>query len=224
MSSLTKTPKRSKKTRRLGPVRVSRPDQYEAFDVNSKLECIRALIPLGLLHLQALSEEEVCTLVGEWYARKSPALPGRRYGSNLGSVQLAGKRLRSVSLACSAWLAVRSLYRPWATSEARGAWMRSCSSECCMGFPFGTMKWPRQRLCRWRLACRARPCLVPLRKAVPNSGCTRATTGILGSPGNQCSFLDPQCAPASCNQGAIVVASITNTISESVRLSCYQAL
>ena len=92
MSSLTKTPKRSKKTRRLGPVRVSRPDQYEGFDVNSKLECICTLIPLGLMHIQALSEEEVCTLAGEWYARKSTMLPGRRYGSNPGRVQLAGKR------------------------------------------------------------------------------------------------------------------------------------
>ncbi len=92
MSSITKPTKRSKKTKRLGPVRVLRPEQYETFDVNSKLECIRALIPLGLMRIQALLEEEVCTLAGTWYARKSPTLPGRRYGSNPGSVQLAGQR------------------------------------------------------------------------------------------------------------------------------------
>ncbi len=63
MSSIAKTTTRSKKTRRLGAVRVIRPEQYEAFDVNSKVECIRALIPVGLLHVQALLEEEVCTLV-----------------------------------------------------------------------------------------------------------------------------------------------------------------
>src|SRR5690606_40446022 len=92
MSSITKTPKRSKKTRRLGIVQVIRPDQYEAFDVDSKVECIRALIPLGLMHVQEALEEEVCTLAGARYARKTAELPGRRHGSNPGSVQLAGQR------------------------------------------------------------------------------------------------------------------------------------
>jgi len=45
MSSLTETTKRSKKMKRLGPVLVIRPEHYEAFDVNSKLECIHVLIP-----------------------------------------------------------------------------------------------------------------------------------------------------------------------------------
>ena len=91
MSSITKPTNRSKKTRRLGPVRVIRPDQYEAFDVNSKLKCIRTLILLGLMRIHELLEE-ACTLAGKWYARKSPALPRRRQGSNPGSVQLAGQR------------------------------------------------------------------------------------------------------------------------------------
>ena len=92
MSSITKTTKRNKKTKRLGPVRVIRPEQYEAFDVNSKLECIRALIPLGLMRIQELLEDEVGALAGARYARKSSLLPGRRHGSNPGSVQLAGQR------------------------------------------------------------------------------------------------------------------------------------
>ena len=92
MSSIAKPQKRSKKTNRLGPVQVIRPDQYEAFDVDSKVECIRALIPLGLLHVQEVLEEEVCSLAGARYARKTPELLGRRHGSNPGSVQLAGQR------------------------------------------------------------------------------------------------------------------------------------
>ncbi len=92
MSSITKTTKRSKKTKRLGPVRVIRPEQYEAFDVNSKLECIHALIPLGLMRIQELLEDEVRALAGARYVRKSSLLPGRRHGSNPGSVQLAGQR------------------------------------------------------------------------------------------------------------------------------------
>ena len=92
MRSIAKTRTRSKKTRRLGPVQVLRTDQYEAFDVNSKLECIQALIPLGLMRIHELLEEEVCTLAGARYERKSSTLSGRRSGSNPGSVQLAGQR------------------------------------------------------------------------------------------------------------------------------------
>ena len=92
MSSITKTPKRSKKTKCLGDVPVLRPDQYAALEVDSKVECIRALIPLGLMHVQEVLEEEVCTLAGARYARKTPELPGRRHGSNPGSVQVAGQR------------------------------------------------------------------------------------------------------------------------------------
>jgi transposase-like protein len=92
MSSIAKTTTRSKKTKRLGPVQVIRPDQYEAFDVDSKLECIRALIPLGLMHVQEVLEEEVYRWAGARYAPKTPDLPGRRHGSNPGSVQLAGQR------------------------------------------------------------------------------------------------------------------------------------
>ena len=44
----------------IGALQVIQSDQYEeAFDVGSKLECIRALIPLGLMHVQEVLEEEV---------------------------------------------------------------------------------------------------------------------------------------------------------------------
>jgi len=92
MSSLTQPTKRSKKTKRLGPVRLIRPEQYDAFDVSSKVECIRALIPLGLMRIHELLEEEVCTLAGKRYARKAARVPGRRHGSNPGSVVLAEQR------------------------------------------------------------------------------------------------------------------------------------
>ena len=89
MSSIAQRTKRSKKTKRLGPVRLIPPKQYEAFDVSSKMECIRALIPLGLMRIQELLEEEVCALAGERYARKAAQFPGRRHGSNPGSVIFA---------------------------------------------------------------------------------------------------------------------------------------
>ncbi len=92
MRSIAKTTTRSKKTRRLGAVRVIRPEQYEAFDVNSKVECIQALIPLGLMRIQELLEDEVCAVAGARDERKGARLPGRRHGSNPGSVRLAGQR------------------------------------------------------------------------------------------------------------------------------------
>ena len=63
-------------------MQVLRPEQYEGFDVETRVECIRALIPLGLLHVQALLEEEVSKLASARYARKSPYLPGRRQASD----------------------------------------------------------------------------------------------------------------------------------------------
>ena len=92
MSSIAKTSKRSKKTKRLGPVQALRPEAYANFDVETKLACIQALIPLGLMRIHELLEEEVCLLAGARYARKTTAFPGRRSGSNPGSVRLAGQR------------------------------------------------------------------------------------------------------------------------------------
>ncbi len=92
MRSIAKTTTRSKKTRRLGAVRVIRPEQYEAFDVNSKVECIQALIPLDLMRIQELLEDEVCAVAGVRDERKGARLPGRRHGSNPGNVRLAGQR------------------------------------------------------------------------------------------------------------------------------------
>ena len=92
MSSIAEIKRRSKKAKRLGSVRVIRAEQYADFDVNSKVECIQALIPLGLMRIHELLEDEVCTLAGARYERKASRLPGRRHGSNPGSVRLAGQR------------------------------------------------------------------------------------------------------------------------------------
>ena len=59
----------------------------------SKVEMIRALIPLGLMHVEELLDEEVKALAGERYARKEATLRGRRHGSNPGTVGLGGQRV-----------------------------------------------------------------------------------------------------------------------------------
>jgi hypothetical protein len=52
MSSIAKTRKRSKTTTHFGAVPMIRPAQDGAFDVDSKLECIRELILLGVMHVR----------------------------------------------------------------------------------------------------------------------------------------------------------------------------
>ena len=57
------------------------------------MELIRSLVPLGLLHVQEVLDQEVRALAGERYARKDASVGGRRHGSNPGTVGLAGQRV-----------------------------------------------------------------------------------------------------------------------------------
>ena len=58
-----------------------------------KIEMIRSLIPLGLMHVHELLDDEVKELAGERYARKDELERGRRHGTNPGTVGLAGQRV-----------------------------------------------------------------------------------------------------------------------------------
>jgi|GEM_PF-466051 len=62
-------------------------------ELDPKVELIKDLVPIGLMHIQMLLEEEVEELAEVWYARKSEAAAGRRFGSNPGTVRLAGQRV-----------------------------------------------------------------------------------------------------------------------------------
>ena len=57
------------------------------------MELIRSLVPLGLMHVQELLDQEVTALASERYARKDASVRGRRHGSNPGTVGLAGQRV-----------------------------------------------------------------------------------------------------------------------------------
>ena len=82
-----------KKSRVLGEVRVVRRSEYDVMDLDSKVELIRELIPLGLMHIQELLDAEVVALAGPRGAHDDGA-PGIRYGSNPGSVRMVGQRVR----------------------------------------------------------------------------------------------------------------------------------
>ena len=57
------------------------------------MELIRSLVPLGLMHVHEVLDQEVTALAGERYARKNASVSGRRHGSNPGTVGLAGQRV-----------------------------------------------------------------------------------------------------------------------------------
>jgi len=93
MSSVLRSVKKRKKSRRLGEVEVISRDEYAEFDVDSKVEMIRALVPLGLMHVAELLDDEVTELAGERHSRKESSTRGRRHGSNPGTARLAGQRV-----------------------------------------------------------------------------------------------------------------------------------
>ena len=84
--------KMRKRKRCLGEVQVLRHQEYEGLELNAKVELIRSLIPLGLMHVQMLLEEEVEALAGPRYAR-SDSVAGTRHGSNPGTVVLDGQKV-----------------------------------------------------------------------------------------------------------------------------------
>jgi len=90
MGSVVRRMRRRKRS--LGEVRVLRREEYQGLELNAKVELIRSLIPLGLMHVQMALDEEVEALAGARYARADGAT-GMRHGSNPGTVVLDGQRV-----------------------------------------------------------------------------------------------------------------------------------
>ena len=72
---------------------MMRREEYAEIEVDTKAELIRSLVPLGLMHVHELLDEEVRALAGERYSRKEESIRGRRHGSNPGTIGLAGQRV-----------------------------------------------------------------------------------------------------------------------------------
>ena len=77
----------------MGRVDIRRREDYAELELDTKGELIRSLVPLGLLHVEEVLDEEVTALAGERYARKTASVGGRRHGRNPGTVGLAGPRV-----------------------------------------------------------------------------------------------------------------------------------
>ena len=93
MSSVLRSVRKRKKGHTLGAVDVIDREEYAELEVDAKVALIRSLVPLGLMHIEELLDEEVTALAGERDARKAPSVGGRRHGSNPGTVGLAGQRV-----------------------------------------------------------------------------------------------------------------------------------
>ena len=93
MGSLLRSVKKRKKSRRLGEVEMVRHEDYGELALEAKVEMIRSLVPLGLMHVHELLDDEVKALAGERYSRKDELERGRRHGSNPGTVGLGGQRV-----------------------------------------------------------------------------------------------------------------------------------
>ena len=93
MRRVPKTERKGKKKKVMGEVEVLTPDQYEKMTVNARVETIQALIPLGLMQVEEELKKEVRMLAGRRYERREGCKECVRYGSNPGSVRLAGQRI-----------------------------------------------------------------------------------------------------------------------------------
>ena len=93
MGSVLRSASRRKERKRIGRPQVIRREDYQDQGVDTRLELIRALIPLGLIAVYEELEAEVEQLAGQRYVRKPEGGKCYRYGSNHGSVKLAGQRV-----------------------------------------------------------------------------------------------------------------------------------
>ena len=93
MKSVLRSGRKCKKGKCLGNIEIVDRAAYQGLELNTKVELIRGLIPLGLMHIQELLDDEVTVLAGPRYARKDTVSTGVRHGTNPGSVPLAGQRV-----------------------------------------------------------------------------------------------------------------------------------
>ncbi len=91
MRKVAEKERKGKKGKGLEPVEILSAEEYEALELDGRVETIQALIPLGLMHVEQELQREVERLAGRPYERREKA--GVRFGSNPGSVRLAGQRI-----------------------------------------------------------------------------------------------------------------------------------
>ena len=108
--SVLRAVRKRKKVRKLGAIDIIRREAYADLELDAKVELIRALVPLGLLHVQELLDQEVTALAGARYARKDESVDPRTgphlqlsadlwSGSPGGTTTRCGRQVGSLSCA-----------------------------------------------------------------------------------------------------------------------------
>jgi len=85
--------RKRKKSKTLKPIDILNLKDLPGLELDSRLELIRALIPLGLAHVMEELDREVISLAGPRYSRKIDGQMPSRHGTNPGSVKLAGQTI-----------------------------------------------------------------------------------------------------------------------------------
>lgn len=93
MSRVARAVRERKKTKVLGEPRMISREEYAEMELDSRLELIRTLIPLGLMKVNEELTREVELLAGDRYDRKREEGMGYRHGRNRGTVKIGGQRL-----------------------------------------------------------------------------------------------------------------------------------
>ena len=121
MKSVLKINEKGKRKRVLGKAETVSAEEFQALEMDAKVEVIQALIPLGLMHVSEMLEAEVETLAGKRYRREGGEPNLSRHGTNRSSVKLAGQRhpiqvprVRNTQTRCEVPLA------PWRAVKGSG--------------------------------------------------------------------------------------------------------
>ena len=93
MKSVLRSLGKRKKTKRLGRIEIVDREAYAGLALDTKVELVRALIPLGLMSISELLDKEVIDLAGPRHTRKAGHYAGLRHGANPGSVRLDGQSI-----------------------------------------------------------------------------------------------------------------------------------
>ena len=75
-------PRRKKKV--LSRSRQVSREEFEAMELDGRVQTIRSLVGIGLMHVHEELDREVVELAGERYARKEEQTECRRHGRNPG--------------------------------------------------------------------------------------------------------------------------------------------
>lgn len=93
MKASTSRSSKGKKKRVKGQVETLTRSEYESLALDSRVELIRSLIPIGLMVVAEELQREVESLAGERYLRKSTDGGAYRYGTNPGTVKMLGRKV-----------------------------------------------------------------------------------------------------------------------------------